>query len=101
MNNISRRNFALLELSQCIKPSVGLLHYVVAVHCPSEVLRKMDTEELKCRDLFNIGHTNLYWGLAVYGGLAHIVVNSESVNNICQQFVLCSFVYFRMRKVSV
>ena len=46
MNNISRRNFALLEFSQCIKPSVGLLHYVVAVHCPSEVLRKMDTEEL-------------------------------------------------------
>ena len=61
MNNISRRNFALLELSQCIKPSVGLLHYVVAVHCPSEVLRKMDTEELKCRDLFNIGPTNRYW----------------------------------------
>ena len=61
MNNISRRNFALLELSQCIKPSVGLLHYVVAVHCPSEVLRKMDTEELKCRDLFNIGPNNRYW----------------------------------------
>ena len=33
MNNISRRNFALLELSQCIMPSVGFLHYVVAVHC--------------------------------------------------------------------
>ena len=46
MNNISRRNFVLLELSQCIKPSVGLLHYVVEVHCPSEVLRKMDTGEL-------------------------------------------------------
>ena len=42
MNNISRRNFALLELSRCIKPSVGLLHYVVALHCPGEVLRKMD-----------------------------------------------------------
>ena len=27
MNNISRQNFALLELSQYIKPSVGLLHY--------------------------------------------------------------------------
>ena len=61
MNNISRRNFALLELSQCIKPSVGLLHYVVEVHCPSEVLRKMDTYELKCRDLFNIGPTNRDW----------------------------------------
>ena len=47
MNNIGRRNFAVLELSRCIKPSVGLLHYVVAVHSPSEVLRKMDTEELK------------------------------------------------------
>ena len=55
MNKISRRNLALLELSHCTKLSVGLLHYVVAVHCPSEVLRKMDTEELKCRDLFNIG----------------------------------------------
>ena len=61
MNNISRRNFALLELSQCIKPSVGLLHCVVAVHCPSKVLRKMDTEELKCGDLFNIGPTNRDW----------------------------------------
>ena len=61
MNNISLRNFALLELSQCIKPSVGLLHYVVALHCPSEVLRKMDTKELKCRDLFNIGPTNCDW----------------------------------------
>ena len=58
MNSISPRNFVLLELSQSIKPSVGLLHYVFAVHCPSEVLRKMDTEELKCRDLFNIGPTN-------------------------------------------
>ena len=54
MNNISLWNLALLEMSQCINLSVGLLHYVVAVHCPSEVLRKMDTEELKCRDLFNI-----------------------------------------------
>ena len=54
MNNISQRNFALLELSQCVKPSVGLLHYVVAVHCPSEVPRKMDIEGLKCRDLYNI-----------------------------------------------
>ena len=60
MNNISQRNFALLELSQCIKPSVGFVHYVVAVRCPSEVLRKIDTEELKCRDLFNIGPTNRY-----------------------------------------
>ena len=51
MNNISRRNFALLELSQRIKSFVGLLHYVVAVHCPREVLRKVDTEELKRRDL--------------------------------------------------
>ena len=58
MNNISRQNFALVELSQYIKLSVGLLHYVVAVHCLSEVLRKMGTEELKCRDLFNIGPTN-------------------------------------------
>ena len=54
-------NFALVELSQCIKPSVGPLHYVVAVYCPSEVLGKMDTEELKCRDLFNIGSTNRDW----------------------------------------
>ena len=61
MNNISRRNFALLELSQCIKPSVGLPHYLVAVYYKSEVLRKMDTEELKCRDLFNIGPTNRDW----------------------------------------
>ena len=61
MNNISQRNFALLELSQCVKPSVGLLHYVVAVHCPCEVLRKMVTAELKCRDLFNIGPTNREW----------------------------------------
>ena len=61
MNNISRRNFALLELSQCIKPSVGLLHYVVAVHCPSEVLRKVNTEELKFRDLINIEPTNGDW----------------------------------------
>ena len=50
-----------MELSQCIKPSFGLLHYVVAVHCPSEVLRKVDTEELKCRDLINIGPTNGDW----------------------------------------
>ena len=41
-------------MSQCINLSVGLLHYIVAVHCLSEVLKKMDTEELKCRDLFNI-----------------------------------------------
>ena len=61
MNNISRQNFALLELSQCIKPSVGLLHYVVEVHRLSEILRKMDTDELKCRDLFNIGPTNRDW----------------------------------------
>ena len=61
MNNISRRNFALLELSPRIKPSVGLVHYVVAVHCPREVHRKMDTEELKRRDLFNIGPTNRDW----------------------------------------
>ena len=46
MNNITRRNFALLELCQCMKPSVGLLHYEVAVHCPSEVLGKIDTESL-------------------------------------------------------
>ena len=58
MNNIS---FALLELSQCIKPSAGLLHYIVAVHCPSQVLRKKDAEELKCRDLLNIGPTNRDW----------------------------------------
>ena len=96
MNNISRQNFALLELSQCIKPSVGLLHYVVAVHCPSEVLRKMDTEELKCRDLFNIGPTNRDWaknativvkkdnshGLAFTGLSTHVVLNSESVDII-------------------
>ena len=61
MNNISRRNFALLELSQRIKSFVGLLHYVVAVHCPREVLRTVDTEELKRRDLFNIGPTNSDW----------------------------------------
>ena len=42
-------------------PSVGLLHYIVAMHCTSEVLRKMDTEELKCRDLVNIGPTNRDW----------------------------------------
>ena len=82
MNNISRRNFALVELFQCIKPSVGLLHYVVEVHCPSEVLRKMDTGELKCRDLFNIGPTNRDWArnativvkkvtwTCIYGGLS-------------------------------
>ena len=61
MNNISRQNFALPDLCQCIQPSVGLLHYVVAVHCSSKVVRKMDTKELKCKDLFNIGPTNYDW----------------------------------------
>ena len=32
MNHVSRRTFALLELSQCIKPSVGLLHYVAKIN---------------------------------------------------------------------
>ena len=45
----------------CIRPSVGLLLYVVAVHRPSQVLRKMDAEELKYRDLINIGPTNRDW----------------------------------------
>ena len=41
---------------------VGSYPYcVVAVHCPSEVLNEMDTEELKCRDLFNIGHSHRDW----------------------------------------
>ena len=61
MNNVSRRNSARLELFQRIKPSVGFLHHVIAKHCPREVLRKMDTEELKRRDVFNMGSTNRDW----------------------------------------
>ena len=77
MNNISRQNLALVELSQCIKLSVGLLHYVVAVHCLSEVLRKMGTEELKCRDLFNIGPTTGIFPVAV----------SEHLCVVCHPFI--------------
>ena len=61
MNNISWRHFALSDLCQYIQPSVGLFHYVVALHCPSKVVRKMDTKELKCKDLFDTGPTNCDW----------------------------------------
>ena len=73
MNNDQPTELCTSWVVSCIKPSVGLLHDVVAVHRPSQVLRKMDTEELKCRDLFNIGPTNRFWA-----GNATIVVKKKS-----------------------
>ena len=64
-------------MSQCIKRSVGLLHDVVAVHCLSDVLSKMDTEELKSKDLLNFGPTNRDW--ARHATIAVKKVNSHSL----------------------
>ena len=58
MNNISRRNFALLELSQCIKPSAGLLHYVVAVHCCIMYKVKYGMAPRRESELFTIKSTH-------------------------------------------